>query len=122
MNISAAKNEVQYVNETRSIITKLIHEFRMAITEEKNICLLSTMKERFFELASEHGVHLSPNTFKTHLANAWDEVSFIPQEGISDLVYSADISARKKTYKLHQGLQVLHQGLQVLHQGLQVLH
>ena len=82
----------------------------MVIIQEKEVYLLSTMKARFFELASEHGVHMSSNTFKTHLANAWDEESFIPQEGRSDLVCSAGVSvgdALKKAYKLRQGLQVI---------------
>ena len=37
---------------------------------------IKEMKERFFELASEYGVQVIPNNFKTQLANTWDEVHY----------------------------------------------
>ena len=50
--------KVQCANETKSIITKLIHEFTMPIREDKEVYLLSTMNKSFFELASENGVQV----------------------------------------------------------------
>ena len=95
-NISASVNQSKIDNAYLKAIRNLVEEYRPAIIENKEVYLLTTLKERFLQLAIENGVD-NPDSYKSfnlkrQLMQECPHLSFISQPGRSDLVCSNDIS------------------------------
>jgi hypothetical protein len=75
---------------------KLVSEFQHRILQEKEVFLLTTLKQRYQELLEEEGIETAceyrSNKLKNILSQHWEDISFIPQPGMSDLVCSKDLS------------------------------
>jgi len=72
-------------------VGKLISEFQTPIIDDNQVFLLTSLKKRFLELLKE-GVEganeYRSERLKKQLSNEWQDISFIPQPGMSDFVCS----------------------------------
>ena len=74
---------------------KLIDEYHDRIIIGKEVVMLSSLRERYFELLEEAGLYdtvYSSNQLKKMLGQCWPEVSFLHQNGKSDIVCSSMLS------------------------------
>ncbi|KAG0698536.1 hypothetical protein GWK47_026028 [Chionoecetes opilio] len=96
-------------NNTNIIIQQVIHEFKKAIIEDKQVIPFTKLRHRYIELEGSTMTKGFARNIKRLLQTAWAEVevAFIPQPGRSDLVCSGTVSvgdAIKKAYLLNQTL------------------
>lgn len=103
-NIKAQEKESATESSYQSVVKTLVDEFRPAIINEKQVFVLSTLRSRFHELATEAGVE-NPERYrsfrlKRQLIQECPEISFVPQPGMSDIVCSSEISVGDALRKL----------------------
>ena len=78
------------------IAETLKDEYLSSIEDHLCVYELSTLKERYLELASEKNIKLKSETssayFKRLLSQVWPDLRFIPRTGLTDLVCSMSIT------------------------------
>ena len=112
-NIKSAtyKNQEKPSRDNIGLVEVLKDEYVGAIEDHLCVYELSTLKERYLQLASEKNIELKSETssayFKRLLSQVWPELRFIPRIGMADLVCSMTITiddALRKTVSLKNTL------------------
>lgn len=91
-------------------ICTLIEEYKSLIIEQRQVFLLSSIKERFHSILIDSGdgpPAYSSQTLKQRLQRDCPHFAFIPQRGKSDLVCSANVSVGEVMQKAQVFSQVL---------------
>ncbi len=94
------------------ILERVIDEYKsvIVIIGDSQVILLSTIRNRYTMLADRCENVILFWYFLKCLANAWEDISFIPQPGLSDLVCGMTITvgdALKKAYKLENVIEAM---------------
>jgi len=97
-NIEATQTLMIQKQEHGAIIQALVDEYHSNIVDRSEVVLLSTMRARYCELASEVGM-VKPESYtsqklKRQFLQDYPEFALIPQPGKSDLVCASRISKR----------------------------
>ena len=94
--IAKAKQESKDQTAFQKAIERIVEDFSTPILARREVFLLTSLRSRFQELAIEYEIEhpesYTSQKLKNHLIKVWPEVSFVSQPGMSDLVYSKDIS------------------------------
>ena len=92
-------------------VGKLISEFHSPIIDDNQVFLLTRIKKRFIELLKEEGVEgadeYRSERLKKQLSKEWQDISFIPEPGMSDLVCSSTVSVGEALKKAHELVMIL---------------
>lgn len=81
---------------------QLVEEFSTPIINNQ-VFLLTTLRDRYQELLAQHKVEntYTSQKLKCKIMKDWPQVSCIPQQGMSDLVCSSDVSVGQALLKAH---------------------
>lgn len=105
-SLAASKKQSLDENVYKSAVIQLMDEFKSSIIDEREVYLLSTLKERFCTILKEMDIQkpdaYSSQRLKKRLEAMWPEVTFMPQSGRSDLVCSSDITIKDAILKANE--------------------
>ena len=104
--IATQASRTENVSVFNQKVHELIKEFKPAIIENREVFLLSTLRDNFHAMlrtAGQDNVEsYTSQKLKRQLSKEWPEISFIAQAGASDFVCSNDISVGDALHKANE--------------------
>lgn len=87
-SVFASQKQNELIKNEDNALKQLVSELQQQIVEEKQVFLMSTIKERYQKLISSLNQTQKCNNLKSRLTSECQNISFIAQPGKSDLVCS----------------------------------
>ena len=110
-HVAAQQKEIDRTNANKKAIFELIEEYRPPIVQEKQVFPLTTLKTQFQEIAAtaeiENSEVYSSHRIKKQLMEECPDIAFISQPGMSDLIFSSEISVGDVLKKINTLMKVV---------------